>query len=1370
MSRNDTQTRFHREWLGLAQPIEGLVFSVPVLADAQITPATGPELSARFKEQLVHVPDLAGKNRPDKLDEPVWLEDLRTLFKTFLGYDAEGMLVERDALPMDLHFYAEEGRQDIRPSFAIARGPFEDDSADDLFGGFGSDEPEDGSESSSSDDEEASPYLALVWDVRDDADQGTGLSLDKAEDATGSWRYPPTSKLERLLRHTGVPIGLLSNGRELRLVYAPAAESTSHLTFRFADMAEPAGRPLLAAFELLMGARRTYQASEEHTLEGLLRESRRRQADVTKDLAAQVFEAVEILLEGFEQASARDASSGLIDWLRPALDAPHDHLYQGVLSVVLRLVFLLYSEDQALLPVGHPIYAKYMSVQGLYDDLVADVGMHPESMHHRFGAYGRLLSLFRAIFLGVKHGDLELPPRQGRLFDPSSFPFLEGGLPGSTAAIGQPEARAQLRPPSVDDGIVHAALERLVLFEGQRLSYRALDVEQIGSIYESLMGYHVLRVGSPAVRIGKNRVWVQTGELRAMKTADRKKWLKQVCALSAGQIKKVNAGLKAHEGDDALAEVLNELSPGKKSARSRHRVLAGRLVLQPGDERRRSGSHYTPRSLTERIVRRTLEPIFACLGERPTEAQILSLKVCDPAMGSGAFLVETCRQLADQLVAVWTREGTVAGIAEYHRDPHLHARRLVAQRCLYGVDKNEAAVELAKLSLWLVTMSRELPFTFVDHSLRHGDSLVGLDLEQLSSFHWKKTTQVPIFAALLKDSLGQALEHRSEIHALSAYEDSLCQQEKRRLLDHAEHATEKIRMIADACVGSFFTDGKSSKARERERERRKTLVERWLGGEEGLTSDIRRLAEEIRENHTPFHWWLEFPEVFFEQRPDPLDDNGISGAAYMEAFVGNPPFMGQSRISRELGDAYRDWLFFIHPGSLGKSDLSPHFFRRSSVLMGPHGTAGMLAPNTIAQGDTRRSGLQNLLANGITVYDATTSLPWPGAAAVTVSVVHIAQGQPAKKVGNNLILDSREVSAIDSRLRPGPERDDAVSLSSNSGFAFLGCWIGGQGFTLTQEEFEVLAPALDPNGNRIRPYLSGEEINASPNQGFFRYVIDFAQLSLAEASGWPGLLDIVRERVKPDRDRQKRKAVRERWWQFGDVRPGLRKAIKNVERCLVTSRVTKHLSFSFQPNDRILSEAVCVFPLENYTAFAVLQSRTHEAWARLLSSSMKTDLRYAASDCFETFAFPREKPSTIIPAVESSGKEFYQARAGFMLETNQGLTKTYNALKDPTNTTPAILELRRLTEAMDRAVLDAYGWTDIEPPPYCPLTPAERAAHQAFEDEVIDRLYVLNAERAREEARLGLAGKKSKKQGAKKKRTKKKSSTAQADLFSSEDS
>src|SRR5690606_38534888 len=159
-------------------------------------------------------------------------------------------------------------------------------------------------------------------------------------------------------------------------------------------------------------------------------------------------------------------------------------------------------------------------------------------------------------------------------------------------------------------------------------------------------------------------------------------------------------------------------------------------LLQPTDERRRTGSHYTPRTLTEPIVRHALKPAFARLGPDAKPEEVLAVKVCDPAMGSGAFLVEACRQLAARLVKAWTRWPETRPRIPDDEDEELHAKRLVAQRCLYGVDKNPRAVELAKLSLWLATLAREHEFTFLDHALKCGDSLVGLDSRQIAAMHW----------------------------------------------------------------------------------------------------------------------------------------------------------------------------------------------------------------------------------------------------------------------------------------------------------------------------------------------------------------------------------------------------------------------------------------------------------------------------------------------------------------------------------------------------------------------------------------------------------------------------------------------------------
>ena len=267
-------------------------------------------------------------------------------------------------------------------------------------------------------------------------------------------------------------------------------------------------------------------------------------------------------------------------------------------------------------------------------------------------------------------------------------------------------------------------------------------------------------------------MWVEVDALRAMSPTDRTRFLKETCGLNPGPVQAVDKAFKEAaqnkqaDGKDARVACLDALlaqATGKKADSLKHRASAGRLVLQPGEERRRTGSHYTPRHLTEKVVARTLEPLLACLGPTSgptsgdggrTPEQILQFKICDPAMGSGAFLVAACRALASEIVAAWTRRGELAAIIEQWGDAHLHARRLVAQQCLYGVDKNAAAVELAKLSLWLVTLSRDLPFTFVDHALRHGDSLVGLDFQQIAAFHWSPPKQNEMCRLVLQEALG----------------------------------------------------------------------------------------------------------------------------------------------------------------------------------------------------------------------------------------------------------------------------------------------------------------------------------------------------------------------------------------------------------------------------------------------------------------------------------------------------------------------------------------------------------------------------------------------------------------------------------------
>jgi hypothetical protein len=369
-------------------------------------------------------------------------------------------------------------------------------------------------------------------------------------------------------------------------------------------------------------------------------------------------------------------------------------------------------------------------------------------------------------------------------------------------------------------------------------------------------------------------------------------------------------------------------------------------------------------------------------------------------------------------------------------------------------------------------------------------------------------------------------------------------------------------------------------------------------------------------------------------------------------------------------------------------------------------------------------------------------MKWPGEANVAVSVVHLAKGHLASVSGLRRRLDGSEVAAINSRLRPKPERPDPHPLAANAGLSFVGSYVLGMGFTLTPEERDALVRKTKRNAEQIFPYLGGEEVNTSPGQTFDRYVINFGEMSLEEAEKYPDLIAIVREEVKPQRDKDKRDTRRKYWWRFGETTPALFAALEGRTRCLVTSIVSKHLLFSFQPNGRVFSHKLQVFIIEDNARFAVLQSRIHSAWTWLLSSTMRNDLNYSASDCFDTFPFPAAEALAPTGDLEAIGARLYETRARLMVERNQGLTTTYNQLKDPACDDPEILALRRLHEDLDRAVLAAYAWPDIPVPAYeTPTTPATRAAQESFEDEIIDRLFALNAARAEQEQLQGAGAK-----------------------------
>ena len=1290
--KTDAELRVHKDWLNLLQPV-GLVVSPPALKAAQATPNANVIADQQGLIRLAMPVDEKGQSDWVSAEsaENARIAHFPSFAVDVLGW-READLIEK---PAELSVPVLDHDDALSPTWAV--------------------KADDGS------------WLLLI---REEAP--FGKDLDVVHEIKGQeWEATPQARFERLLRETKVPIGVLCNGTQVRLVYAPPGESSGHVTFPVAAMCRVAGRPILAALLMLLGSARLWSKPEKERLPFILKESRKYQAVVTTKLADQVLDGLRELLNGFQ--SAHVASGGLLLQDMLATKAGRQEIYGGMLASILRCVFVLYAEDRGLMPQDDT-YLRGYSLTKLFEKLREDAALYPDTMDQRYGAWTLLLALFRLIFDGAEHGPLTMPAREGKLFNPDTYPFLEGRPWHTLRVVGERE-----KPPRVSDGVVYRLLEKLLLLDGERLSYRALDVEQIGSVYEALMGFELEVALGNSIAVKPKHVVVDLDAILRAKANEREDLLKKA------EVKTIPKEAKTAKDLDGLVEALDKV----RSPRSPSVIPLGAMYLQPGEERRRSGSHYTPRALTEPIVATTLRPIFEQLGPRPKPKDILALKVCDPAMGSGAFLVEACRQLADKLVDAWNQHPLEKPNFK-GEEMVLRARREVAQRCLYGVDKNPFAVDLAKLSLWLATLAKDHPFTFLDHSLRCGDSLVGLTREQIIDMAWPGMNQLSVARAFIERRMKEALEDREGIFALGDSDDV---HQKQRYLNDAEGALEDVRLVGDAVVASFFAS-----SNERQRAQRldavRLGVQQWLDGSgsrvavEAAVGDV--LGDAGSRIVTRFHWEVEFPEVYG------------SGRRGFDVFVGNPPFMAGKDISTRLSPNFLLWLKSAFDESAGQTDLVAYFFRRAFNLVRDGGVLGFIATNTIAQGDTRFTGLRWIRKNGGQIFSAVRRFRWPGTAAVVASVVCITRGSAPFA-----ILNGQRVPAISAYLFDDSFDEDPFRLASNRAVAFKGPGIYGTGFTFDDavvgatpiREMNDLIAANADCRSAIRPYIGGEEMLEDPEHRHRRYVIDFGEAALEEVQlRWPALLQIVKEKVLPERlkladnpDGVRRKT---RWWIWGRTTPGLERVRRPGERILMHPYPSTQFAFAFIPADVVVGAPHCVITKSSFSAFASLQGRPHEVWVRFFSSSLKDDLRYTPTDCFETFPFPPAWDSS--EPLGAAGQRYYEARAALMIKSGEGLTKTYNRFHDPEEHHADILQLRALHAELDRSVLDAYGWTDIKPACTFILDYDEDEEEDEddggkrrkkkpwryrwpddIRDEVLARLMKLNAERYAEEQRMG---------------------------------
>ncbi len=1269
MAKLDPAVLAHLEWLGFVQPT-GLVVSAPALVRA------GANLQRNDTDTQRGLRELVVERSPDPKKDPVTvLPDFRSFASTVLGWSFSAKAyagTDESPVPDELQFIVEGDL--VTCDFAVREL-----------------EPQSG----------RPEWQLLVRELE------TGAPFDRAVRRGGSLEMSEHSRMERLLRKTGVAAGLLFNGTAIRLLSAPSGESSGWLDFSVADMLQTAGRPIATAMKLLLSQERLLALPRQQRLAALLDDSRKFQNEVSERLAEQVLHALYELLRGFQHAN--DRTKG--DLLRYTLADHPDEIYRGLLTVLLRLVFLKYAEERGMLPKDE-VYLPSYSLGGLYERLREDAALYPDTMNERYGAWVQLLALFRIVHDGADAGKMQLPKRHGVLFDPDRYPFLEGRF-GSARQIHE-----RIDPPLVPDGTVWRVLEKLLVLEGERISYRALDVEQIGSVYETMMGFRLERTTGPSVAIkAAKKQGAPTGiDLEELLGAGdmRDKWISERTdrKLTDRVKKDVKAAQTIDELHAALAQVIDR-------AATPDLVPSGSMVLQPSEERRRSGSHYTPRSLTEPIVRTTLEPILMRLrgeGDRPPKPeQILELKVCDPAMGSGAFLVEACRQIGDALVESWHAHDAMPQIPP-DEDEVVHARRLVAQRCLYGVDRNPMAVDLAKVSLWLVTLAKEHSLTFVDHALRHGDSLVGLSRRQLEAFHWDDSQ--PLLKGLgVREPLDRYLELRRAIREAG---DEVTDRELNQMWSEANRALTDVRFFGDLVVFAFF---EGQNARERET-RRTEYASAALRGKTDQYRDGLRDRRVASPPLAPFHWHIEFPEVFV----------GKNGG--FDAFVGNPPYAGNKTLADANIEGYSSSLRDLYANASGRTDLVAFFFRRGFELSRQGGTLGFLATNTIAQGDTRRSGLAHICRSGGIIYAARKRVNWSGSAAVVTSIVWVAK----ELIFTLRHLNGRPVSAISPYLLPVDVLEPS-RLFANMGHSALGCKPGDSGFVVEGRELSTLGPIEE---GTLAEYVGGSELNDDPRLRSPRAVFKLGLLDVGALGQYPLATAILKARLRGG-------SSKTAWWTFAHTASGMMARASVLPRVLAKAEVSSTHALAFKdPNRCVFSNKVIVFCLDDFGSFSVLQSRIHEEWSRVTSGTMKDDPSYVPADSFDPFPFPHEWRTT--ERLAAAGSSYYEFRAELMVRNNEGLTKTYNRFHDPEERDPDILKLRELHAAMDRTVLDAYGWNDIrtecdflldyeideegwgsKKKPYRYRWPED------VRDEVLARLLELNAERAREEARSGAA-------------------------------
>ena len=421
---------------------------------------------------------------------------------------------------------------------------------------------------------------------------------------------------------------------------------------------------------------------------------------------------------------------------------------------------------------------------------------------------------------------------------------------------------------------------------------------------------------------------------------------------------------------------------------------------------------------------------------------------------------------------------------------------------------------------------------------------------------------------------------------------------------------------------------------------------------------------------------------------DTLDKNIVCQDALFtewpkaDAIIGNPPFLGGSRMRLELGDEYAEKVFRKFAHIRAQVDFASYWFRLAHEHIGETGRAGLVATNSISQGKSRSVTLEYITEENGYIHEAISTQPWSGEAVVYVSLVNWSKEKP-----DHYYLDNKRVSKINSSLTSDVDLTIALRLSANRNMSFIGVQPNAKGFLIEENQAKAWIDSDPKNQEVLRPFSMGSDLAGNPHGKPDRWIIDFANMNIEAVNNYKLLFEHTKLYVKPEREANREAVLREKWWRFKRTNEALRTAVKELSFYFATPRVSKWTIFvPFQP-EWLPGDLNVVVSSNDYYLLGLLTSNLHRLWARAKSSTLKGDTRYTPSTCFETFPFPQTPSVKIVQQIRAKALELHQYRSDQMEQKQWGITKLYNAyFHEPAS------QLYKLHKQLDALVLQAYDF------------------------------------------------------------------------------